>query len=79
MRILLRCKTGLFYKSDQEWTECPREAMDFRGTFRALECARAAGIREAEVILFFDDTAYNMSFPVPSVQGENRYSDGEGR
>ena len=67
MRVLLKDEKGYYYKSEEEWTSSADSAVDFKGTFAAMEFARDKGFSKAEVVLWFDDPAYDISLPVRHV------------
>jgi hypothetical protein len=69
MRVLIRDEKGRYYKSAEAWTVSPGSAADFKRTFVALEFARENGFSKAEVVLSFDDPAYDMTLPLRHLQG----------
>lgn len=68
MRVLLRSETGLFFKSVEEWTASAANAAEFKSSLVAMEFARESGFIGAEVVLRFNDPAYDISLPVRAVQ-----------
>lgn len=69
MRVLLRSETGLFFKSVEEWTASAANAAEFKSSLVAMEFARENGFVGAEVVLSFDNPAYDISLPVRAVRG----------
>ena len=56
MRILLRnTETEAFFKNITEWTQDPKEAMDFIVTGSAIEAARALQFKNIEIVQMSDD------------------------
>ena len=70
MRVLLRDEKGCYYKCDGEWTACAGSALDFKGSFKAIEFAREKGLSKAEVVLSFANPEYDISLPVQLCQGD---------
>lgn len=70
MRVLLRSETGLFLGSVEEWTTSAGSALAFKSCFQAIEFAREKGLRNAEVVLSFDDPAYDLALPLQPRQGK---------
>ena len=64
MRVLLRNETGLFLMSVEEWTSSAGSALAFASSFHAIQFAREKGLRNTEVVLSFDDPAYDITLPV---------------
>ena len=65
MRILLQnCKNFLYYATDGSWTQNPDHALDFKSSVRALEFCRDQRPADVQIVLKFDDGAYDMDFPI---------------
>ena len=78
MRVLLRDEKGCYYKCEREWTVCAGSALDFKGSFQAIEFAWDNGFSKVEVVLWFDDPAYDISLPVqpcPGKKGKLKFVD----
>ena len=62
MRTLIRStRTGLFYRSEHEWTGDMVAARDFVTSARAIQLAFEWRLKEVEVVLAFDDPRYNLA------------------
>jgi hypothetical protein len=75
MRVLLRCKTGLFYETANLWTVYPEQAMDFKRILAAIEFAqfaRLARLDGLEVVLSFGDPRYDIGLPLLETQPDSR-------
>ncbi|MEY2428509.1 MAG: hypothetical protein QOJ40_1394 [Verrucomicrobiota bacterium] len=56
MRIVLRnTETGAYFKTSTEWTQDPKEALNFAFTGSAIEAARAMNFRNIEIVKLGDD------------------------
>ena len=65
MRILLRnTKTGLFYVGPDRWTENDPEAFDFEQTDLALDAVRAGKLQSIEVLMKFEDPAFEIPLKI---------------
>ena len=67
MKTILRNKqTGFYFQGVADWTTRVAEAFDFRCPERAVKFVLAArlNIEEMEVVLAFEDTRYNIPFPL---------------
>jgi hypothetical protein len=61
MKILLRnTRTGLFYAGQDRWTQNDPEAFDFEQTDLALEAVREARLQGVEVLVKFEDPAFEI-------------------
>lgn len=67
MRVLIRDEQGRYYKSAEAWTMSPGSAADFKTTLVAMEFARENGFSKSEVVLSFDDPAYDMTLSIRGV------------
>ena len=66
MRILLQdTRTRRYYCLLDLWTEEIRAAFDFRHTGRALEFAHRSGLRDIQLVIKFEDSQWDETFPVP--------------
>lgn len=67
MKILLRnTQTGLFYVGPDRWTKNDPEAFDFEQTGLALDAARDAHLQSIEVLMKFEDPAFEIPLKVIS-------------
>jgi len=65
MKILLRnTQTGLFYVGPDRWTENHPEAFDFEKTDLALDAVRDGKMRGIEVLMKFDNPAFEIPLTV---------------
>jgi hypothetical protein len=65
MKILLRnTQTGLFYVGPDHWTENHPEAFDFEKTDLALDVVRDRKIQNIEVLLKFENPAFEIPLTV---------------
>lgn len=65
MKILLRnTQTGLFYVGPDRWTEFDPEAFDFEQTDLALDAVRNAKLKSIEVLVKFDDPAFEIPLTI---------------
>jgi hypothetical protein len=61
MRIFLcETKTGLYFKSPDQWTDQPELAENFPSSNNAVCFARERGLETVEVIWDFEDPEYNV-------------------
>jgi hypothetical protein len=61
MKILLRnIQTGLFYAGPNQWTNNDPEAFDFEQTDLALDAVRDGKLQSIEVLMKFEDPAYEI-------------------
>ena len=78
MRTLLRnTKTGLFYRSEKEWTGDMAGAHDFCSSANAIQLAFEWRLKDMEVVLAFEDPRYNITMrlnarPEPPANLERR-------
>lgn len=72
MRVLLRDEKGFYYKAEEAWSVSSASAAEFKSSLVAMEFARENGFVGAEVVLSFDNPAYDISLPVRAVQGNGR-------
>ena len=70
MKVLLKDEKGYYYKCDEEWIACAANALDFKGSFQAIEFAKEKGLSNAEVVLWFDNPKYDISLPLQRSQGK---------
>ena len=65
MKVLLRdTQTGRFYAGSQKWTEDHSEAFDFEETNLALDAVSDGKLRRIEVLMHFDDPAFEIPLKV---------------
>ena len=65
MKILLRnTQTGLFYAAPNRWTKNDPEAFDFEETNLALDAVRNAKLQSIEVLMKFEDPAFEIPLKV---------------
>jgi hypothetical protein len=65
MKILLRnTRTGLFYAGQDRWTQNDPEAFDFEQTDLALEAVRDARLHGVEVLVKFEDPAFEIPLTI---------------
>ncbi|HZR19619.1 MAG TPA: hypothetical protein VFE51_20205 [Verrucomicrobiae bacterium] len=65
MKILLRnTRTGLFYAGPDRWTQNDPEAFDFEQTDLALDAVREARLRSVEVLVKFEDPAFEIPLTI---------------
>lgn len=65
MKIFLRdTKTGRFYAGPEKWTEDDSEAFDFQETNLALEAVEEGKLRRIEVLMRFEDPAFEIPLKV---------------
>lgn len=63
MRVLLHnTKTGLFYRGPGEWTECPKEAFDFKQSRLAINEAFDLGFADVEI---YEDSTDSTRLAMP--------------
>jgi hypothetical protein len=65
MKVLLR-KTNdkLYYVGFNQWAADARYARDFKGVEQALELQRDEKLAAMEVVLSYDDPAYELVLPM---------------
>lgn len=67
MRVLLRStETGLFYAGPDQWTSRHAEAKDFEETARALDAAAATRTTALELLMAFDEPAFEIPLKIVS-------------
>jgi hypothetical protein len=65
MKILLRnTQTGLFYVGPDHWTQNDPEAFDFEQTDLALDAVRDRNLKSIEVLVKFEDPAFEIPLTV---------------
>ena len=65
MKIFLRdAETGRFYTGPQKWTADDAEAFDFQETDLALDAIEEGKLRRIEVLMRFDDPAFEIPLKV---------------
>ena len=65
MKILLRnTQTGLFYVGPDRWTKFDPEAFDFEQTDLALDAVRNAKLKSIEVLVKFEDPAFEIPLTI---------------
>jgi hypothetical protein len=65
MKILLRnTRTGLFYVAPNRWTKNDPEAFNFEQTDLALDTVRDAKLKSIEVLVKFDDPAFEIPLTI---------------
>ncbi|HWX19428.1 MAG TPA: hypothetical protein VN578_05930 [Candidatus Binatia bacterium] len=68
MRVLLRnATTGLYFREPLDWTAETEKAQSFKHSAEAMNLARQHSVREAEVVLAFDESRYAVALPLPSL------------
>jgi hypothetical protein len=73
MKTLLRnCRTGVYFQGLSNWTNDPHNAFDFKLPDRAVRFVRAAGLKNVEMVLAFDDPRYNIPKPLDERFGLNQ-------
>ena len=66
MRVLLRdTETGLFFQEPSHWTAETERAKNFHHSAEAMDQARAQCVRQAEVVLAFEEPRYSVALPLP--------------
>lgn len=71
MRTLLRhTKTGLYFQSQEKWTENPGQAYDFRFIDRARQYIALWGLEEVELTFAFEEQPAGSELPVHTVLGK---------
>lgn len=66
MRVLLRdTSTGLYFQEPEQWTGETDKARSFKHSADAMNLARQQQLRQAEVILSFEESAYRVALPLP--------------
>jgi len=66
MRVLLRdARTGLYFQDPEYWTGLAENARNFRHSAEAMNLAREKQVRQAEVVLAFEESAYTVALPLP--------------
>src|SRR5262245_27180313 len=77
MRILLRdTRTGKYVKGDGTWTGEPLEAHDFRSATEAVKSWAAGEVGFLELVFYFGDPKYDLSFPLGNSDVSNRENSG---
>ena len=65
MRVfLVNSKTGLYFQSQDSWTDDPAQAKDFGTSHRANVYAEDNCLEDLEVYLDFGNEEYNVHLPV---------------
>lgn len=68
MKVVIRnVKTGLYFKSDDEWTTDTETAMDFFRGADAISFAMRNSLADVEVIHSFPEPEYNISSGVLAI------------
>ena len=70
MKILLRnTQTGLLYVGPDQWTKNDPEAYDFEQTDLALDVVRDAKLQSIEVLMKFEDPAFEIPLKIVGCGG----------
>jgi len=70
MRVLLRnADSGLYLGPEGNWVNDDAKAVAFGSSFSAMQAALEFKGQNLELFLSFDNPAFNISFPLRSVQG----------
>ncbi len=65
MKVLLRnTQNGWYYQGPSQWTPELDQALDLGQSARALELAFEAGLVNAEILLCYEDSRFDMALPV---------------
>lgn len=65
MKIVLRnTQTGLFYVGPDQWTKNDPEAFDFEQTDLALDAVRDGKLQSIEVLMKFEDPAFEIPLKI---------------
>jgi hypothetical protein len=65
MKVLLRdTQTGQFYAGAEKWTDDHSEALDFEETNLALDAVSDSKLRRIEVLMHFEDPAFEIPLKV---------------
>jgi hypothetical protein len=65
LRVLLRSQTtGLYFQDDFAWTADPNNARRFAGMPEAIALAQRNHIADAEILLAFKFSGYDVSIPL---------------
>ena len=65
MRVLLRdIESGEYFAEERKWAADAEQAHDFGSTSAALEGALESGRGGLEIVLTFEDRAYDVAMPV---------------
>lgn len=71
MKILIQnCKTHLYLKSLSEWTPDPEEARSFKTSDQAIRLCAEHRIPAVQIVLKFDNAAYDVPIPITEECGE---------
>jgi hypothetical protein len=64
MRVLIQhCDSLKFYVDADSWTDSPRNAMDFRGSVKALDYIQRHQIGRAQIVLKFEKDEFDVVLP----------------
>ncbi len=67
MRVLLHnTRTGLFYAGPKDWTDDASQAVDFKRPDLALDLVSEAKLDAMELVMRFDDSAFNVPITIVS-------------
>jgi hypothetical protein len=59
-RLLRRLSDGLYYQGPGTWTNNPDHAYNFHKTTGAIECCLREDLPAVEVVLKFEDSAFDI-------------------
>lgn len=59
---LQRCEPRLYYKGSGRWTKARGQAWAFKSSCEALDFCQRENIRDAEIVLAFEDERYDICF-----------------
>jgi hypothetical protein len=62
-RLLQQMETGLYYQGPGTWTNNPDFAQVFHRTSSAIECCMREGLPPVQLVLKFEDSAYDICLP----------------
>lgn len=66
MRVFLRqSSSGLLFQEPDQWTADGLKARAFKHSAEAMDTARAKGLTDVEVLLAFEEPAWNVCLPLP--------------
>jgi hypothetical protein len=72
MRIVLQHRdSGLYFRDVGAWTENAPEALDFVDSTKALEFCAANKLSDLQIVLKFEESAYDIVLPVNPPIGAN--------
>jgi hypothetical protein len=68
-RLLQRIEDGLYYQGPGTWTNNPEMAMVFHKTAGAIDCCLREDLPPMQLVLKFEDSAFDIRIPCWSAGG----------